>query len=195
MTFDFEAVYASMRDPQMRHAIAVHLPAALAMLGFLAALLSAVLSGKRAALRGVTLSVYVLLVVTAWLAVLSGESARAEITRLLPGEVHDIVVTHEAMAEKTWALALITAILVLAGCVAGEKLKRLAAWLAVIGALATAGWVAQVAHYGGVLVYEHGVGTAASTAFIEIKPSKPPGVRAAAIEPKPAAEAEEQPSP
>ncbi|MCP3904686.1 MAG: hypothetical protein GY715_13750 [Planctomycetes bacterium] len=143
-------------DPQMRHAALVHMPIALSAIALLAAVVSAIFL-KNTTLRCVTFTGYALLLLTAILAVRSGEAAEAETGQLVP-DVYHVLEEHEEMAEKVWMFALVTALLVAASSIPKKRVRLTASWLAVAGGLATAGWLGATAHHGGDLVYGAGVG-------------------------------------
>jgi hypothetical protein len=92
-------------------------------------------------------------------AVWTGERAYDQVPRELPGDVWGIVLQHEAMAEQVWVFAAVTAVLLALSALPIRWFRGTVMALAMVASLATAGWVATTGHYGGTLVYSHGVGT------------------------------------
>ena len=150
----------AMRDPQMRHAALVHLPVALSMLAVLPLVVLALMAGRHETIRWVALATCALLVLTALIAVNSGEGAEEELGDV-PTAVHEIVEEHEEMSKLVWIFALGTGVLAGLTTLRPPWIRVTCAWLAVVGALATAAWVSATAHHGGELVYEWGVGVPA----------------------------------
>jgi hypothetical protein len=67
---------------------------------------------------------------------------------------------HGEMAERVWTWGLVGAVIAGVGLLKEKKkLATGAVWVGLAFGLFTAGWGAVAAHKGGVLVYEHGVGT------------------------------------
>jgi len=67
---------------------------------------------------------------------------------------------HGEMAERIWTAALALAAVAAVGTLKHKKALALTAvWVGFAGGLALTGWAAVASHRGGVLVYEHGVGT------------------------------------
>lgn len=152
------ALIEALKDPQMRHAIMVHMPIALSMLGVLLAIVSLILGGRSRALAWTTTVAYVLLAGSAYLAMLSGEDAH-DVLNIATPAVNELVNEHEEMAEWVWIFAAVIAVILVVASVTKEKVRAGAAAVALIGGLFTAGWVSLTADHGGRLVYEHGAGT------------------------------------
>jgi len=149
----------SLENPAMKHAAVVHLPIGLAMVAVPFAFLSALIS-KSKAMRWTALGLYVALAGTAWLATQTGEDASDLMTQLQPSEAFDVIEEHEEMAQKVWIFALVTAGLFALSAFPAPIMRRGGAWLGVVAALATGGWVAATGHFGGTGVYEYAIGTA-----------------------------------
>ncbi|MCP4645704.1 MAG: hypothetical protein GY851_34985 [bacterium] len=167
-----ELINQVLANPQMKHAIMVHLPVALAVLGVPLVLLASVIKTKRFGLRWFAALAYVVLIVAAVVTVESGEVALDVVPETVPQEARDVAHDHEEMAEKVWMFGLATAILLALTAVPNTTARRIFVALAILASLATAGWVGVVGYHGGVLVYDHGVGTPAMKG--------PPGEPAAA---------------
>jgi uncharacterized membrane protein len=155
---DFHSMLESWNSPPTRHAMFVHMPIALAMIGAVLALLAAVLS-KNATLRALAIGVQVALALAAFFTLNTGEAAEHAISVPLSQEVSDLIHHHEELAEKIWWFGLGVAGLLTLAAVTRGALRTILAWAAVLGSLATIGWVSVTAHHGGELVYKHGVGT------------------------------------
>ena len=151
-------------NPAMVHAVTVHAPISLAFLGIPLVVLSAILKDKGASIRWLAIAAYVGLTIAAFITVKTGEDARSALPNeagIIDQAVWDLVHDHEEMAEKVWIFALVTTILTAFTFGKGPRLRVGGGILAVLAALATAGWIALTGHYGGHLVYEHGLGTPA----------------------------------
>ncbi len=159
----------------MLHAIAVHFPVALAVVGLPLVYLTAVMDSERDTLRWVTAGCYALLVIVAFLAVRTGEGAEAELPNYLPAEVWDAVDQHRWLGEWVWLPAALTTLFLVLSAVRVRWFRVTAISLAMLASLATAGWVAYTGHVGGTLVYEHGLGTPAMEAmYRDADPPAPP---------------------
>jgi len=156
----------SFENPAMRHAAMVHLPIALAMIGVLFAMLSA-LASKSRTMRAISVAMYLALAASAWMASMSGEDAQAQMKRNQAGAAFDIVDEHEDMAKRIWALGLVTGGLLLLSAIPAGLFRHGGAWLGVLSGVFTAGYVAVAAHHGGKAVYEYGVGTPNPVTFTD----------------------------
>ncbi len=159
-----------LTDPQMRHAVLIHLPIALAILGLIPAALSFFTKLGKAPVI-VTIALYLLLIATAWGGVLSGESAEDQIGAppyIVRMQVHD----HEEAAEKIWYFALAATILGLGGLIKAPKVALTAKSLTLLAGVGAAGVTGYAAHLGGSLVYDYGIGTPnpLTTAALEERP-------------------------
>lgn len=154
---DIAGMIEALQDPQTKHAIMVHMPIALSVLGILLGLLAAIM-GKNKTMTWIAVGAYLLLGISAYLATESGEDAQNDLNTAIT-QVNETVQEHEEMAEKVWIFAVVTAGLFVVGGLTKTKVRIGAMSLGVISTLATAGWLAQTAHYGGELVYSYGAGT------------------------------------
>ncbi len=168
-----------LNDPQRIHAAAVHLPIALALLGIPLVYLIAVVQDKEI-LRGLALGWYVLLILAALGSVWTGDRANAQVPTTLPSEVYDVIERHEWMANQVWILAAVTAVFIALSAIRLKWFRGATMALAMIASLATGGWVALTGHYGGELVYGHGVGTPGRVLGQEDSPAAAPGPAPAA---------------
>jgi hypothetical protein len=120
----------------------------------------------------VTLIVYLLLIGAAWAGVLSGEVAYGEMGNIAP-QVHDQAHDHEELAEKIWYFALAAAVFSLAALAKQPKVALISKALVLLIALGCAGWTANVAHLGGSLVYDFGVGVPAPPRPVAVQETVP----------------------
>ncbi len=166
----------SLEDPHARHAMLVHLPIVVGMLGFLpvAALLLTRMRSK--ALIWVCVMMFALASASGWLAVNAGEEAehRAE-EAPMSAAAKETLERHEELGELGWLWPLIPmAALVVSMAVKPDRWKLALGGAALAGSLGVGGWVALTAHEGGELVYVHGVGVpgAATPSVSPAAPSK-----------------------
>jgi uncharacterized membrane protein len=157
---DFHSMLESWNSPPTRHAMFVHMPIALAMIGAVLALLAAILS-KNVTIRVLAIAAQMALVLAALMTVNSGEAAEQAISVPLSREVSDLIHHHQELAEKVWWFGMAVAALLMLAAFTGGALRTIVAWAAVLGSFATIAWVGVTANHGGELVYKHGVGTQA----------------------------------
>lgn len=152
---DFSRTWA---DPQLRHALIVHWPVVLSALSVLLTLALLVAGGRNATLRVITLLCCLAMMAGAYMGSQSGSRAENSVGTL-SSEAHHLLEEHEELGEKTPLFAAVCAGLVLLTFIAYKPLRVSAAALGFVCCAGTAGWIANTAHHGGLLVYEHGVGT------------------------------------
>jgi uncharacterized membrane protein len=158
-------------DPAMRHAMIVHFPVVLSIVGIPVAVAAALVKDRARSMRWTALACFVVLAVSGLMASLAGERAHDAIPGLLGEEARAILHDHEEMGEKVWPLAALACALVGVSFVPRARVQRAASWLAVAAALFIAVWVGTTASLGGRLVYEHGAGTDVA---IEVLPVQDP---------------------
>jgi len=168
-----QGIMQSIQSPPTIHAISVHLPVALAFLGLPLVFLAAILPLKSPTLRILATASYLTLAVAAAASVWTGLHAEQAIPGILKPDVNALLHRHEEMAEMVWVFALVTTVLVAAGGIKATAWRALFNVLALIAATATALWVALVGHYGGTLVYTHGVNTP-DAHYVTKEPTPPP---------------------
>ncbi|MGI9014486.1 MAG: c-type cytochrome domain-containing protein [Phycisphaerales bacterium] len=156
MDIPFDAMQADWQDPVTRHAIVVHLPVALATLGVGFVIASAV-AARSTMLRVIAIVLYALAAGMAWFAAWTGEGAEAAISGVLPAAASEALDSHEDMADWVWIIAASVTGLLLISAFRSKAVRTIASVAAVVGSLFLAGWVGVTAHYGGTLVYQHGV--------------------------------------
>lgn len=149
-----------LADPPRLHAMFAHFPVAVSLLGVVLLLFLLVDRGRHHALRWACVTIYVLGAVTAFAATWSGESA-AELASASPrmtDEAFDLMLTHESMGAAVGYILLIPAVAVGLSVLPGRRVRMLTLSIAMLAALAALVWVSAVGHYGGLMVYSHGLG-------------------------------------
>lgn len=154
----FTEMFESLNGIPERHAIMVHTPIVVSLLTIPAMLALLISKGKSAALRGVALATFGLLLGSTILAVQSGEAARS-VMGLVPDSANERVDKHESMAEAIWIFALVGMVAVAVTWVKNKRARIGGAVTGTLVAIATGMWVGATAHHGGTLVYTYGIGT------------------------------------
>ncbi|GMV92704.1 MAG: hypothetical protein AMXMBFR82_24820 [Candidatus Hydrogenedentota bacterium] len=153
------SIIETLSNPTMVHAAAVHLPIALGVIGVPLVYLSCIVGRENEALRWVTAGCYGALAITALIAMQSGEGAMGKVPAQLPKEIWEQIEYHEKLARVIWMLGAATAVLVALTAIRIRSLQVTMSTLAILLSLGTAVWVAIAGHHGGMLVYQHGIGT------------------------------------
>jgi mono/diheme cytochrome c family protein len=109
--------------------------------------------------RTAALALYVLMAATAIIAEETGEHAEHQVPNTAPQAIWEVLHDHTAMAERVKALAALTALLILFSFAPNQAFRNLMMIAAACAALLALTIVMLAAHHGGVLVYQHGVGT------------------------------------
>lgn len=147
------------------HAILVHFPIALAIIGVPLVLLAALPATDRSSLRWISIGLYLIVAASAYAAFWSGERARDLIPNTYPNAVWDTLEIHEELATSVWIGALITAAFLAIGAFQYKWIRVPATTIAFVAGLVTAILVGTTGHFGGQLVYKHGVGTPGAAAL------------------------------
>ncbi|MEA2734020.1 MAG: hypothetical protein QOE14_471 [Humisphaera sp.] len=150
------------QNPAIWHAINVHLPITLAVLGLPLLCIVAITRGRHRWLRWSTVALYAFVTVAAWFAAETGEGAMHALSPGIPKAAWDRVNFHEWMAEKVWVLAGVTTVFLLLANFPRRWARQTFTTLALIFSVTTVIWVMVTAHSGGLAVYEHGLGTIAT---------------------------------
>lgn len=143
--------------PNPLHPAIVHFPIVLILFGTVGAVASVFL--RRWHLPWLAAGLLALGVIGAFAATWSGETA-AEVVGELSPAVEELLEQHEDWGERTRTVALVAAFLMILSASIG-RFPRVARTVAVVGAIvaiASAFCVIETGHYGGQLVYRHGVG-------------------------------------
>lgn len=156
-------------EPSRLHAMIVHFPVVLAMLGVPLIVALMVTRGRSSMLRWLIVTLYVVGSFTGFMAMQSGEGAVDQLSRVtdaggaLTDEAMLELEKHEEMGGKLWWMMLLPAAVTALTAIKrtpGELAAALVLALAV--SVWTAGWAGLTGHHGGALVYDHGVGVPAS---------------------------------
>src|SRR5688572_25444432 len=126
---------APWNNPPLWHAINVHLPLALGLLGVPLACAVAIIRARRPALRWGAVMFYVALVLAAWLATMTGEKALEALPNVLPAGASEQVNHHEWMARQLWIFAAATALLLALSAIPRRWARQTFATLAVVASV------------------------------------------------------------
>lgn len=174
------------QNPAAWHAINVHMPVALAMLGIPLAIFVAVTRGGKPWLRWGTAVLYAALIMSALMAVQSGERAMDHLPAGASPEAWKQVDYHEYLARKVWIFATATLVLLLITAIPRKRFRQIGSVLATVAAVLTGIWVMIVGHAGGTLVYQYGMGvppTSMAGAQVADAASESPTTNVAATQP------------
>lgn len=187
------SILEAVQHPPMLHAMVVHFPIVLAMLGVPVVVLCLMFIHRGNGCRWAALAVYVLLAVSALVVVETGERARDLVPNDLGPDVWSLIEKHEEMADVLWFFGAVTAGFLAISLVKTPWVRISATIPALAAAVATAVWVSFLAHNGGLLVYHHGVGTPGVHAAVPaVTPETPPAAEETPADP--AAPSEEAPA-
>jgi uncharacterized membrane protein len=181
------------KNAAMWHAINVHLPLVLAMVGLPLVAVMAIRRGRDRSMRWGLVAFYVLLVLSALYAVYTGERAMDALSSTVSANAWKRVNIHEWMAKKVWIFGAVTAFFLLLVNIPRVWARQTFLVLALIASLSTTGWVVVTGHFGGTAVYNYGLGTPPSQEGFEAKavvaksPKKKAKPSAVAKAPKPEA--------
>lgn len=162
-------------SPDPLHPAVVHFPIVLLLLGAPLAVVSLFL--RKYHLPVLTAAVLALGGAGALVATWTGEEA-AELAGELSGRGDKALDAHEEWGDRARNAAIVAALLAVASAALGRKpvAGRALGAAAAIGAVGAAFFVAQAGHYGGEVVYKHGVGvnTAAGASASDVPGGRPP---------------------
>ena len=153
-------------DPAQRHAMLVHFPIVLTLLGAVLALCLMIFDHRLRSLRLTCGAVLLAATAGAWMAGESGEDA-LDRQAALRGEplsqvAHDKLERHESLGEWVWAPLAAATVCVVISAVSGRTVRMSMQILALLLTLGATALTATTAHLGGELVYRHGVGVPAT---------------------------------
>ena len=157
----YRSVWQAVRNPQQFHAMMVHFPIVLSVLGVLFAVLVGATAGKSRPIRWCCILLYMLGVGAAVLTADAGGDAADHISGVgvtLSSQAAKTLHNHEEMGDKVWIFMAVTGVFALGTLIPRPGIRILAIVLLLAGSVATAGWVSATAHFGGTMVYQHGVG-------------------------------------
>lgn len=153
----------TFQNPSMLHAAVVHLPIVFALLGVPLIYVLAVFQQRTELLRWTTVGFYVLTALFSYFALISGRGSMDRIPNdgTVPRDVWTLVGRHEEMGEKVWMIALIVAAALALSAVPVRAVRQAFTGIGMLAGIALAVWVTVLGHFGGTLVYRHGIGTPA----------------------------------
>lgn len=166
-------IFETLNNPSMLHAALVHFPVALSAIGLLVVLLLTYFNDKMG-LRWLAISIYALCVVSGWVAEETGEGAMDMVSNRLSQEIWDLINDHQEMGEKVFIMAGVTLIFLLISLIEHDGVRKIMTLFGLAASFATFALVSFAAHIGGMLVYQHGVGTPMSHVGYEGMNTAPP---------------------
>ncbi len=159
--------FDAWNDSAMRHAMVVHFPIVLSILGVPLALLAVLVRRDRNPFQWTALAVYALLAASAYYAAeISGESAHDAVRGSLPEDGAATLEEHKTLGEGVWMYAGGAALLIGASLAPRRWARVGGGWLSVGAGCFIAWWVADTAEHGGRLVYQYGAGTKLRAAVV-----------------------------
>lgn len=172
-----DALWAVISDPRRLHAAMVHVPIALALVLPLGMLTFLCLGGRSHVGRWSLVVAYGLAAVCGWYAAESGEMAvqyeHAPASRSV--EALELIELHERFGDVVPMILAGCAVLLVLTAIPGRAVRLTFLLLSLAASLGAAGWVGVTAHYGGELVYQHGVNTPATVNNAPPPPALVPG--------------------
>ncbi len=157
-----ESMLESLRDPHARHAMMVHLPIILGVLGVVPLGVLCLNRFRSNRLRWIVVAWFLTLSFSSLVAAHSGSAAARNLERLNP-PLHPrdaaAVAKHEHRGGRAWIWPLIPAALV--ALTARPRVRPCAAAAAMLAGVGVAMWFGVIAHVGGRLVYARGLGVPA----------------------------------
>ena len=170
------AILESLSDPQQKHAMMVHLPIAISILGLLGLLILAVTSGRSTGLRWCCVAVYLLGAGLAWSAEEAGEEAmdRLDTAAMTPAALEHLE-AHEELGEWVWAWFAVTGVIATLTVIETESRwwRPTIVLASVLAGGGAAVYTGIVSHHGGTMVYRHGVGVPASPNNLQLEATTP----------------------
>ncbi len=154
-----ESMLETLRDPHARHAMMVHLPIILGVLGVIPLGVLALNRFRSTRLRWIVAAWFLMLSISSLAAAQSGTTAARNLERLTPPlhpEDMAAVAKHEYRGGRAWIWPLIPAALVAVS--AGPRTRPIAGAAAILAGAGVACWFGVIAHVGGRLVYARGLG-------------------------------------
>ena len=155
-----ESIMRTLEDPNARHAMFVHMPIALGVLGVIPVGILAMTRFRSTAARWSSVGWFAMVTIGAGFAAGAGEDARDKVIidpLITPVEL-DAVNEHARLGMDGWIWPLLVLIVLSLTFIRKSWVRWPAGTLACIGALAIAVWISVAGHTGGKLVYQHGLG-------------------------------------
>jgi len=157
MTELWHGMMDAWQEPATRHAIIVHWPIVLSLVGLALTAVVAVRPSNHTA-RWSAVIVFTLMAVVSRLAFTSGIGAEGAAGATITIAADEVLERHKSMGDDIQFFAAALAIALALTAFEKKWLRISAISLGMIGAAVTVGWVAVTAHHGGELVYRHAVG-------------------------------------
>ena len=164
-------LWHSLSDPSVRHAMIVHIPIALGVLGVFPLLALAATRFSSRPLKLLCVGWFLVTSAGAALAANAGSQAEERVERGASPAANAALEQHEELGEAGWVWPLIPAGLLAFTLVPRRRLVVGAGALAIAGAAGVTIWVAYTGHTGGQLVYVHGLGAGQSAAVANTGPA------------------------
>jgi len=171
------AIIESLGDPQRKHAMMVHMPIAISVLGLLGLLALSVTSGRSATLRWCCVAVYLLGAGLAWSTAEAGDEAMDRLdTTVMTSTALEHLETHEEMGEWVWAWFAATGVIATLTVIESESRwwRPTVVLTSVLAGAGAAVYTGIVSHHGGAMVYQHGVGVPTSPNNLKLEVATPP---------------------
>lgn len=185
------SMFGGLDNPHIVHALAVHVPVAMALLGVVLGLMCAVTQMKNVVLRRLAIGWYVAMAAISFATVLTGERTLDAIPGTVPVTVREAIAMHETLGENVWIAAVVTALMTVCCGAKKDGVRNTFTVLMVLACTVTATWVGITGWYGTALVYRDGVGNPKTPAAVaaetlakpEMAPNAPatPGSTAASV--------------
>ena len=154
----FNDVIQTFDDPQRLHALMVHVPIAVAMLGLILTLGVTLTGSKASGLRWTTIFIFLIGTLAALWASHTGEEAEAHLP-VKPSTIgQEVLDKHKGLAEFFWISLAVPGFLILLSTVRVTWFRSVTLVFALLTSALSVAWVAAIGHYGGELVYKHSVG-------------------------------------
>jgi uncharacterized membrane protein len=158
-----QSILETRLNPHQQHAMWVHLPIAIAVVGAAGLLAFTLTAGRLGLLRWCCVFLYGAGFLIAQVTARLGAAA---MQNLDPSVMTDAALehleAHESMGERVPMLLGVTAVLVLLTAIPNGWTRLLFLSTSLIAGVGALGWVTVTAHYGGTMVYRFGVGVPAT---------------------------------
>lgn len=182
----FTVMQEEFRDPARVHAMMVHFPIAVSILGLVLLFFLTVAGGRSPGMRWACVIVYLIGAGIAIAAKMSGDNAAEQLTPNRNAAADVVLNDHYEAGEKVWIPLAITTLFVALTAINITGVRVLTLVAAILAALFSLAWVSYTGYLGGQLVYAHGVGVPASqnNTVREEEPAQPPPKATVAPHPK-----------
>jgi uncharacterized membrane protein len=160
----FHDICHSLSQPAQRHAMLVHMPIMMSMIALACLVMLSLSRGRSSGWRRTTLVVLILGMLSVKLAQNAGDAAAGQLNYPLTEQATALLDLHEHMADGLFWFFLVTAALTAITFFKRFWLRWPATGLALLAGVVLILRVAMVAHAGGLLVYEQGVGVPSNAA-------------------------------